>query len=84
MRIFRKRYRKGKGVDGEDIARGSDKGKEKDKAGRIKDLKGENRKKRKEPAKPWGVKERLFLLTVFTVPALFSVVLALSFLQFCV
>ena len=45
---------------------------------RIKDLKPENRKKRKEPVKPWGKKERYIVLTILLVTVLVSAILALS------
>ncbi|MCJ7656648.1 MAG: hypothetical protein MUO55_02565, partial [Candidatus Atribacteria bacterium] len=35
----------------------------------FKDLQPENRKKRKEPKKPWGKKERLFILLVILLTA---------------
>jgi beta-lactamase class A len=44
----------------------------------FKDLKAENKKKRKEPPKPWGKKERLFVLIALLVTAGGSGFLALS------
>jgi beta-lactamase class A len=44
----------------------------------FKDLKAENKKKRKEPPKPWGKKERLFVLVALIVTAGGSGFLALS------
>lgn len=44
----------------------------------FKDLKSEYRKKRKEPKKPWGRKERLFVLTAILLTAGTSGILALS------
>lgn len=44
----------------------------------FKDLNPENRKSRKEPLKPWGVKERLTILIVLLLTVLTSAVLALS------
>lgn len=44
----------------------------------FKDLKPENKKKRKEPPKPWGKKERLFVLAALLVTAGGSGFLALS------
>lgn len=44
----------------------------------FKDLKSENKKKRKEPPKPWGKKERLFVLIALLVTAGGSGFLALS------
>ena len=44
----------------------------------FKDLKPENRKKRKEPKKPWGKKERFFVLSVILLTAGISGILALS------
>ena len=45
---------------------------------KLKDLKSENRKKRKEPPKPWGRKERLLVFWVFFITVALSGVLALS------
>jgi hypothetical protein len=44
----------------------------------FKDLKPENRRKRKEPPKPWGKKERLLVLIFLLVTVVVSAVLALS------
>jgi beta-lactamase class A len=44
----------------------------------FKDLKPENRKKRKEPKKPWGKKERLFVFLVLLLTVGISALLALS------
>lgn len=44
----------------------------------FKDLNPENKKTRKEPIKPWGVKERLIVLSVLLITVLVSGVLALS------
>ncbi|MEK7550282.1 MAG: serine hydrolase [Patescibacteria group bacterium] len=46
--------------------------------GRIHDLKPENRKKRVEPPKPWGKRERYIVLTIFLVTIFTSAILALS------
>ena len=43
----------------------------------LRDLKSENKKKRKEPPKPWGKKERLTVLVVMVVTILVSGVLFL-------
>jgi len=43
---------------------------------KFKDLKSENRRKRKEPTKPWGKKERLIVLIVLALTVLLSVFLA--------
>ncbi len=45
---------------------------------KFKDLTSENRKKRKEPPKPWGKKERLIVLSVLLITILISGGLALS------
>lgn len=45
---------------------------------KIKDLNPENKRARKEVLKPWGAKERLFVLVVFVLTILVSGVLALS------
>ncbi|OGM20631.1 hypothetical protein A2714_02945 [Candidatus Woesebacteria bacterium RIFCSPHIGHO2_01_FULL_38_9] len=44
----------------------------------FKDLKPENKKKRKEPKKPWGRKERLFVLIVLLLTVGTSAILAMS------
>jgi len=45
---------------------------------RIKDLKPENKRKRKEPPKPWGKKERYFVLGVLATSVLASAILYAS------
>lgn len=45
---------------------------------KIRDLKPENRRARKEPIKPWGAKERIIVLSVLLFTVLTSGVLALS------
>jgi len=45
---------------------------------RIRDLKPENRRRRKEPVKPWGKKERYVVFAVLLVTILTSAVLAVS------
>lgn len=45
---------------------------------KIRDLNPENRKTRKEPIKPWGAKERLFVLVTFLLTVVTSGALALS------
>jgi len=45
---------------------------------KFKDLKPENKKKRKEPVKPWGKKERLLILIVFIITIFTSGILSLS------
>lgn len=45
---------------------------------KIRDLNPENRKSRKEPIKPWGAKERLFVLITFLLTVVTSGALALS------
>lgn len=44
----------------------------------LKDLSPENKKKRKEPPKPWGKKERLIVLVTLLVTVLTAAILALS------
>lgn len=44
----------------------------------FRDLKPENRKRRKEPPKPWGKKERLLILSIILVTILLPTFLALS------
>jgi hypothetical protein len=44
----------------------------------IKDLNPENKKTRKEPLKPWGIKERVVILVVLITTVLTSGILALS------
>lgn len=45
---------------------------------KIRDLKPENKKKRKEPVKPWGKKERYIVLSILLGTVLVSGVLALT------
>lgn len=45
---------------------------------KIRDLKPVNRKKRKEPPKPWGKKERLIVVIVLGTTAVVSAFLAIS------
>jgi hypothetical protein len=45
---------------------------------KFKDLKRENRKKRKEPPKPWGKKERLMILIILLSTVLIAGILAFS------
>lgn len=45
---------------------------------KIRDLKPENKRTRKEPSKPWGVKERLVVLITLLITVLSSGFLALS------
>jgi beta-lactamase class A len=45
---------------------------------KIRDLNPENKKARKEPVKPWGAKERLFVLITFLLTVVTSGALALS------
>ena len=45
---------------------------------RFRDLNSQNRKKRKEPPKPWGKGERILVLVVMLVTILISSVLFLS------
>ncbi len=39
---------------------------------KFRDLKSENRKKRKEPPKPWGKKERMLVLGFFLITTLLA------------
>ena len=45
---------------------------------KIRDLKPENRKRRKEPVKPWGKKERYVVLVILLVTVLVAVALGIS------
>ena len=45
---------------------------------KLKDLHKENRKKRKEPPKPWGKKERLVILIIIISTILIAGILAVS------
>lgn len=45
---------------------------------KIRDLKPKNRKKRKEPPKPWGRKERMIVFVALAITAVVSALLALS------
>lgn len=42
----------------------------------FRDLKPQNKRKRKEPPKPWGKKERVIVLTVLVVTVIVSAILA--------
>ena len=44
---------------------------------KFKDLNSKNKKKRKEPPKPWGVRERLIVLGILISTILISIILAL-------
>ena len=44
----------------------------------LRDLKAENRKKRKEPSKPWGRRERVIILIILGATILISAVLTIS------
>lgn len=45
---------------------------------RLKDLKAENKKRRKEPPKPWGKRERVMVLVIFGATILISAFLAIG------
>lgn len=70
MRLFRKKDEEE--IDEEELID------EKLPSKRFRDLKPENRKKRKEPPKPWGKKERLVVLFVFAGTIVLSGILAAS------
>jgi len=44
---------------------------------KFRDLKPGNRRKRKEPVKPWGSKERIIVLVIFLLTVIASAILAL-------
>lgn len=44
----------------------------------LKDLNPENKKKRKEPPKPWGKRERLIILVIFLATVVISAILSIS------
>lgn len=44
---------------------------------KFRDLKSQNKKKRKEPPKPWGRKERMIVLVILLVSVVISAILAL-------
>ncbi len=44
---------------------------------KFRDLKPRNKKKRKEPPKPWGRKERMIVLVILLVTVIISAILAL-------
>jgi hypothetical protein len=48
---------------------------------KFKDLSPENRKKRKEPPKPWGKKERIIVLAFFLMTTLAAAFMFLSSLK---
>ncbi len=50
----------------------------KDTKSKLKDLKPENKKKRKEPEKPWGKKERLLILFLLLISVLISILFSFS------
>lgn len=45
---------------------------------KFRDLNPRNRKKRKEPPKPWGKKERIIVLVILLVTVIISAVLAIG------
>ncbi len=45
---------------------------------KFRDLKPENKKKRKEPPKPWGKKERIIVLSVLLATVIISAILSFS------
>src|ERR1035437_3760355 len=45
---------------------------------KIRDLNPENKKKRKEPPKPWGKKERVTVLIILLVTVIISAILAIG------
>ena len=49
---------------------------------KFKDLNPENKKKRKEPPKPWGKKERMIVLSILLATVLISAMLTLSSTEF--
>ena len=49
--------------------------------GKLKDLRPENKKKRKEPPKPWGKKERILVLAVLIATTAISAILLLRNLR---
>lgn len=44
----------------------------------LKDLNPENKKKRKEPPKPWGLKERIVVVIVLLATTIISAILLIS------
>ena len=44
---------------------------------KLRDLNPENKKKRKEPPKPWGKKERISILIIFLATVIASAILAI-------
>lgn len=69
---------KGKEEFGSLYSERSSKGKEKPSSKDFRDLKPENRAKRREPKKPWGRKERIFVLIILVATTSTSLFLALS------
>jgi hypothetical protein len=45
---------------------------------KLKDLNPQNKKKRKEPPKPWGKKERLSILIILLITVIVSAILAIG------
>ena len=75
MGIFGKK--KKEEVDEEDLIQ-EDEAKGRKLTRKLKDLNPENKKKRKEPPKPWGFKERIIVLVFFVATVFISAFLALS------
>lgn len=76
MSIFGKK--KEKEIDDEEDILDEEEEKTKKFTKKLKDLNPENKRKRKEPPKPWGVKERMIVLVTFTLTVFIAAFLALT------
>ncbi|HJY98461.1 MAG TPA: hypothetical protein VJ227_01980 [Patescibacteria group bacterium] len=76
MAIFKKREEEDL-EDEEELTR-EERKKDRKFSKKFKDLNPKNRKKRKEPPKPWGRFERLLVLIVFAATFIVSAILAIS------
>jgi len=75
---FKKKKEKEEEFDDEDELSPEDDLQDRKLTRKFKDLNSENKKKRKEPPKPWGKRERLTVLIIMTITVLLSGILFLS------
>lgn len=76
MAIFR-RNRGEEYVDEEEILKEEER-KDRKLTKKFRDLNPKNKKKRKEPPKPWGIRERIFLLSILLITTFSAAVFAFS------
>lgn len=74
MAIFHKD--KDEEFENEDDFDGKENGSDRKLTKKFRDLNPKNKKKRKEPPKPWGRKERLIVLVILLVTVIISAILA--------